>query len=177
MIRWCLYLRHQSSKAYEAIRESGCLSLPSQRTLRDYSHSVKAKPGFSTEVDHQLMLASKVVLCPEWEKLVVLLLDEMYIREDLVYDKHSGKLIGFSNLGDINDHLLAFEHSLDEPEEDVLAKSMMTFMVRGLFSPLRFAYAHFPCAKLTGDLLFQPFWEAVYRLERMGLKLRIKCYY
>ena len=27
MIKWCLYLRHQSSKAYEAIRESGCISL------------------------------------------------------------------------------------------------------------------------------------------------------
>ncbi len=172
MIRWCLYLRHQSSKAYEAIRQSGCLVLPSQRTLRDYSHCVKADPGFSTEVDHQLMLASKVLVCPEWEKLVVLLLDEMYIREDLVYNKHTGELIGFSNLGDINNHLLAFERSLDEPEEEPLARSMMTFMVRGLFSPLRYPYAHFPSVNVSGDLLFQPFWEAVYRLERMGLKVR-----
>ena len=25
MIKWCLYLRHQSSKAYETLRESGCI--------------------------------------------------------------------------------------------------------------------------------------------------------
>lgn len=37
MIKWCLYLRHQSSKAYDTLRDSGCVSLPSQRTLRDYS--------------------------------------------------------------------------------------------------------------------------------------------
>ena len=33
MIKWCLYLRHRSSGAYELLQESGCLKLPSQRTL------------------------------------------------------------------------------------------------------------------------------------------------
>lgn len=106
---------------------------------------------------------------------MILLLDEMYIREDLFYKKHSGDLVGFTNLGDVNNHLLAFERSLelDHPAEGSLAKSMMTFMVRGLFSSLRFPYAHFPCTSITGDLMFQPFWEAVYHLERMGLKVRM----
>ena len=44
-------------------------------------------------------------------------------------------------------------------------------MVRGLFSHLQFAYAYFPCHNITGDLLYDPFWEAVYRLERSGFKL------
>ena len=52
MVKWCLYLRHKSSSAYELLRESGCLTLPSQRTLRDYTHHVKANVGFSAEVDH-----------------------------------------------------------------------------------------------------------------------------
>jgi hypothetical protein len=33
IIKWCLYIRHHSSKAYEALRESSCISLPSQLTL------------------------------------------------------------------------------------------------------------------------------------------------
>ena len=101
---------------------------------------------------------------------MVLLLDEMHIREDLVYDKCTGRMIGFTNLGDINNHLLAFERSVEEnrTEGNVLAKTMMAFMVRGLFTPLRYAYAQFPCAKVTGDLLVEPFWKAVYRLERIG---------
>lgn len=31
----CLYLRHLSCKAYKTLRESGCVELPSQHTLRD----------------------------------------------------------------------------------------------------------------------------------------------
>lgn len=44
-IKWCIYLRHQSNKAYETLRDSGCISLPSQRTLRDYTNCVKATAG------------------------------------------------------------------------------------------------------------------------------------
>ena len=36
----------------------------------------------------------------------------MHIHEDLTYDKHSWKIVDFANLGDISQHLLAFEHSL-----------------------------------------------------------------
>ena len=115
MIKFCLYLRHQSDKAMKlSCRESGCIRLPSQRTLRDYSHAVKAEPGFSPEVDHQLMVAANVIHSEEWEKLVIILLDEMYIKEDLVYEKHSGILIGFANLDGVNNHLLAFEQSLEQ---------------------------------------------------------------
>ena len=66
----------------------------------------------SHEVYMMLLKAAKLEVCPEREKLVLLLLDEMHIREDIVYDKHSGEMIGFANLGEINEHLLAFEHSL-----------------------------------------------------------------
>ena len=33
-------------------------------------------------------------------------IDEMYIKEDLVYDKYTGALVGFTNLGETNEHLL-----------------------------------------------------------------------
>ena len=174
MIRWCLFLRHQSQSAYETLRQSGCISLPSQRTLRDYTHYVEASTGFNTEVDKQLMEAAKIGNCKEYEKCVIILLDEMHIREDLVFDKSTGTLVGFVNLGDTNSHLLEFEQSLLQdmtPSRPQLAKTMMTFMVRGLFTSLRFVYAQFPCKNVTGDLLFDPFWEAVYRLERCGFKV------
>lgn len=165
---------YRSSGAYEALRSSGCVKLPSQRTLRDCTHYIKAATGFSSDVDNMLMEAAKVGCCPEREKNVILLLDEMHVKEDLVYDKHSGAMIGFANLGDINDHLLQFESSLleDKPMSPQLAKSMMVFMVRGLFSKLQFPYAQFPCANLSGDLLYEPFWEAVSRVENCGLKVR-----
>ena len=55
MIKWCLYLRHRSSGAYETLRRSGVLNLPSQRTLCDYTHYVSTQIGFSGAVDMKLL--------------------------------------------------------------------------------------------------------------------------
>ena len=90
MIRWCLYLRHFSRGAYEVLRESNVIKLPSQRTLQDYTHYTKACSGFSDEVDLQLMDAANILNCDEKDKYVILLMDEMHIKEDVVYDKHTG---------------------------------------------------------------------------------------
>ena len=121
--------------------------MPSQRTLRDHTHHIKAAPGFSHDVDVLLSRAAKVESCSERDKYTLLLLDEMHIREDIVYDKHSGEMIGFTNLGEITEHLLVFEKQIcgDQPH---LAKTMM------VFNSLQFAYAQFPCAELTGELSF-----------------------
>ena len=171
MIRWCLYLRHQSNKAYETLRDSGCIHLPSQRTLHDYTNCIKTKSGSSADVDCQLMHAMDLGQCPEWHKFVIILIDEMHIQEGLVYDKHSGQMTGFVNLGKVNNLLLEFEHSGAQVTE-VLATSMIVMMVRGLFTSVKFAYALFPCARVTGDLLFQPFWKAVCHFERIGVKVQ-----
>ena len=172
MIKWCLYLRHLSGKAYETLRESGTIRLPSQRTLRDYTHCVNSTAGFSAALDRHLMEVADVNACPEFKKNVVIIMDEMYIKEDLVFNKVSGELVGFSNLGDINSHLLQFQSSLEqEDSQEQLAKTMLVFMVRGLFSSLEFLYVQLPCTTVTGDLLFDPLWEAIARLERCGLKV------
>ena len=52
--------------------------------------------------------------CPEREKYVILLLDKMHIRQDLLFDKHTGNLIGFTNLGVISDHLSEFKQTLQD---------------------------------------------------------------
>ena len=84
-----------------------------------------------------------------------------------------GALMEFINLSETNDHLLKFERSLEEGGLTLqpLANSKMVFEVRGLFTRLQFPYAQFSCASVSGDLLYDPFWEAVCRLERLGLKV------
>ena len=68
---------------------------------------------------------------------MVLVMDEMYIKEDLVYSKHTGELVGFSNLGNTNTHLLQFQHALEGGKVTpgrTIAKTMLVFMVRGFFN-------------------------------------------
>jgi hypothetical protein len=43
-----------------------------------------------TAVDQQLVDAAELTKCPQWRECIVVLLDEMYIREDLVYNKFTG---------------------------------------------------------------------------------------
>ena len=128
---------------------------------------MRSSTGFTEEIDKQLLGAAMREKAGELNRYVVLVLDEMYVREDLVYDKHSGALIGFANIGDTNKLLLQFEQQVqgesdDETASEPLAKTMFVFMVRGVFSSLQFPYLQLPCATITGDLLFDPFWETVY---------------
>ena len=90
MIRWCLYLCHVCGSGYEVLREAGVIKLPCQCTLRDYTYITNATVGFSDNVDKQLMESVRITKCEEREKYVAILMDEMHIKEDLVFDKHTG---------------------------------------------------------------------------------------
>ena len=170
MIKWCLYLRHLSGSAYELLRNSG-LKLPSQRTLRDYSYISPTSIGFSNQVDQQLMEAANIAECEKFQKCVLLLVDEVHIKEDLVFDKHSGELLGYINLGETNNQLLDLERLVSDDQNQELASSIIVIMVRGLFTRLCFPYAQFSASTLSGDLLYDPIWEAVSRIEFCGFKV------
>ena len=154
MIRWCLNLKLISSGAYGAMRSSGVLVLPSERTLRDYTHWIKSDSGFVDEVDKQLMDKTNVNNLPEFQKFVCLIFDEVKIKEQLVYDKHTSQIIGFVNLGDVNNQLLEMERSESGEMQQCVAKNMLVFMVRGLFMKLEFPYAQFPCSSISGDVIY-----------------------
>ena len=95
-----------------------------------------------------------------------------YVKENLVYEKssgnddlaihklasyniiliHLGSIIGFTDLGEINAHLSAFEQQLENGttiQEPPLAKTMLVLMVSDLFNGLQFPYAQFACLRVT----------------------------
>ena len=152
MIKWCLNLKLLSTSAYHSLRTSGFNKLPSERTLRDYTHYFKSEPGFQHEVDKMLVEEVSLGSCTDWQKYVVILFDEMKVKESLVYDKHSAQVIGFAQLGDLNDQLDEMERS--DVEHPSVATHILGIMVRGVFSSLHFPYAHFPTTGVTGATLF-----------------------
>ena len=177
IVKWCLYLHHISTKAYETIRTSGILTLPSSRTLRDYKHLSSTSVGFSIEADRQLLdiLNQKDDLA----KYCVLLFDEMYIKQGLVFEESTGSLFGFTDLGDISNQLEEFLQSFKDHSESLprpLAKAMLVFMVKGLFNNVSLPYAQFPVLSVKGGDIFPLLWKAIGRLERIGyVVLGITC--
>ena len=126
MIKWCLYLHHCSSGAYKMLRNLKCLSLPSERTLQDYTHFNSTKAGFSDATDDQLREYARLSDTPNHKNLVGLLFDEMHIKEGLVFNKSTGSLVGSVDLGDINNAFLRYSNSeSDSINELPLAKSVM----------------------------------------------------
>eukprot|EP00794_Sanderia_malayensis_P008456 gene8456-9360_t len=90
MIRFALHIDLRSPSTYKALRESGVIKLPSERTLRDYSNVFHPSPGFKKETFDDLKhQASKL---QEIGKYVVLAFDEVSIKDDLVFDNQTGFL-------------------------------------------------------------------------------------
>lgn len=111
------------------------------------------------------MMDAKFNFTPEWHQLILLFLHEMHIQEDLVYDKHSGKLVGFIDLVEVNNQLLTFQSHIEGMDNidnlTHLATSMLIIMMKGFEIP----NVYF---SLTGDLLFQLFWQTVGPFESIG---------
>ncbi len=112
-------------------------------------------------------LVKEAKIDTEKDRFVVLAWDEMKIKEDLVFDKHSGTLIGFTNVGDVN----------DKKSHCNVSTHMFLFMVRGMFSTLEFPYAHFATKGISADSLhvYPIVWEAVQRLECCGMNVIAFC--
>ena len=174
IIRWALYFHYKSSGAYEALRKSGVIFLPTARTLQDYRHySGHCPVGFTATSDHQLLELIKHKKPAHLARYVFLLIDEMYVKEGLIYQKSTGALIGFSDLGGVLQQLQEEEQVISGNATKVqqLAKTMLVIMVRGIFSNINFPYAQFLMSSTKGYNIFSLVWKAIDRLECNDLKL------
>ena len=100
MIKWCINFKLMSTATYHILPSSGFLHLPSERTLCDFTNYVRSRTGFQTEINEQLQKEISIESFPPSKCYVALLIDEMNVKEDLVYEKHTGQVVGFVSVGD-----------------------------------------------------------------------------
>ena len=114
-------------------------------------------------------------------KNVVLILDEMHIKEDLVFDKHTGMLWLISVFCTIVQFLqfscFRCSHGIHKLGQNKWSSAQVWTLIGGGGSnPSTTSefhdgfYGSWPLHP-SGDLLYDPFWEAVCRLERLGFKV------
>ena len=92
IIKWAMHIKCKSTAAYDAMREIGFIHLPSKRTLFNYSNFIKDTCGLSNEALKHLKseAVKKGLLEKDYLTYVGILFDEVKIKEDLVYNKHTG---------------------------------------------------------------------------------------
>ena len=145
-------MRHDSSIG------SGVLIFPSLRTLRDYRNYIKPTRGFNPAVIKDLK-KQKTEDFSEQERYVTILINEMKIKEDLVWEKNSGKLIGFIDLGDEELNFASFNNTSQT------ATHVLVFLIRSIVNTLSFSLANFASSGIRAFQLFTIFWKAVENLE------------
>ena len=91
----------------------------------------------------------------------MLVIDEMSLKSNLIFDKNSHQQIGFVDLGDPD---LNFA-TLQKCE---LATHALVFMVRGIATSLKFSLSYFTTITATAVQLFSSFWDAVSILEKQS---------
>ena len=157
IIRFALSLHGKSPSAYRELRESGAFVLPSERTLRDYKNYFPPKAGINTEnVD---ALRKKSASFTGNQRYVVLVMHEMKIQSDLVFDKNSGDSVGFIDLGDPMTNFACLD------DKDIIATHALAFLVRGLCSDVKHIIAYFFTGNVTSYKPMPIFWKVVSTLE------------
>ena len=168
IIKYCLNLASKSPSVYSDLRYDpqtgvGILTLPSLRTLRDYKNYIRPTRGFNPAVLSEL--AKKTQNFLSHEKFVSIIFDEMKIQEDLVWDKYTGELIGFVDLGDKEINISTLKNVRE------LATHILVFLVKSIVNPLSFSLATFATTGITSFQLMPIFWKAVCYLESINLKV------
>lgn len=163
IIKYCLAIHAKSPGAYRDLRldnksGTGVMVLPSERTLRDYKNYIRPMRGFNPAVAKEL--AAKTAHFSEAEKFIAILFDEMKVQEDLVWEKHTGELIGFVDLGDVNVNYGTFKNVED------LATHVLVFLIKSIVNPLSYSFATFATTSVSSFQLFPLFWRAVAILEK-----------
>ena len=102
------------------------------------------------------------------ENQIILLFDEMKIKSGLVYSKSSGRVIGFTELGDMKDELNKIERCTSDNKPKELATYVLCFMVTSLVKRLCFPVGYFNSRGFDSAQLFPTVWQAIRVLKTVG---------
>ena len=95
--------------------------------------------------------------------------DEVKIKEGLLYDRSTGKLIGFVDMepGDnVED---------GEDVEHLIATNVTQFFFKSLFTSFSFPCAYFFTRSVTSEQINEMFWAGIYALHEFGFEVLLAC--
>ncbi|XP_070552284.1 uncharacterized protein [Ptychodera flava] len=173
VIRMCLSVWMRSQKAYEELRKSGMMVLPSGRLLSMYVNSVDHHPGLN---DHFLSWmveeAERLKLSPEG-RIGGLIMDEMAIQEDLQlrYTDGGAEIVGLVSLGEESTNMQTLMTGKDSATTATHVLQMVFLGNTGF----RFPFAHWPTHEIDPATLYIHFWDAVKWLHKGGFHVSFSC--
>ncbi|KAI9550903.1 hypothetical protein GHT06_001750 [Daphnia sinensis] len=142
VIRQCIILQARSPGAYECLRKSGMVILPSPKTLRSYLGSSTMDVGV-TDIVKEAMKAKIEELGGGLGIHVNIALDEVAIKPNETYVKHADKLVGHVDMAGI----------VEAKDKEKLANKLLTFAINGLANSFCIIVGYFLVNKMTAEEL------------------------
>ena len=149
--QFAITLHFYSPRAYKFVRRS--LHLPCPSTIRCWAAAINCEPGFLTNVIQHLQNSLE-----EDDKDCFLLVDEMAIKKEVVWDIKNKKFAGNTDYG-----------SILAEEQDSIATNALVVMAVGLKRPWFHPIAYFLVDRVNAEMQAQIIKEAINLLTETGL--------
>lgn len=142
-IKQCVIWQFISPKGYSYARNN-LLKLPSISTLNRYLGDVSCETGVTELVRERLLAESERLNGAE--KLCSLIIDEMAIKQQFLYDKKLDTFVGHKDTSSHVEALRCENNSVSKAvtdKEPVLANSLLCFLISGISTCYRIPVAYF----------------------------------
>ena len=149
--QFAISLHFYSPKAYKFVRKS--LHLPHPSTIRSWASSINCEPGFLNNVIEHLQITLE-----DDNKDCIILVDEMAIKKEVLWDAKNKKFAGNTNYGPI----------LAE-EQDTIAHNALVVMAVGLQKPWSYPIAYFLVNHMDSKIQAQIIKESINLLTEASL--------
>lgn len=156
---FCFTLHFYSPKAYEYVRSTFNLNLPSIRAIRYWYSTIDGSPGFTENAFNALQQKVDNLKSEGKSMHVGLIYDEMAIRKHSQWDKAKKEFIGHINAGRPG------EHGVCSP----LCKEVLVLMVSGLTEEFKMPIAYFLSNGLCAGEKAAILKEAMLKLNNIGV--------
>lgn len=169
VIRVCLTMWVRSPKAYEDLKESNMLILPSGRQLRRYKNCVPQNPGICDDILEWMLHTANDNKIPDHGRAGGIHHDETKLQEDLVLCMSGGKptLVGWVEGSEEATNLRIVRAG---KVQQTLASEVIQFSFLG-YTGFRFPICHFPTKGIKASELYIIIWEAVAKLADWGFQV------
>ena len=152
--QFAVSLHFYSPRSYQFVRKS--LHLPCPATIRSWAAAIDCEPGFLTNVIDELKNS-----LDETEKDCAILVDEMSIKKEVLWDRKNKKFAGNTDYG-----------SILAEEQDSVATNALVFMAVGLKKPWFHPIAYFLVDHVNGKMQAQLIKEAINLLTEAALDVQ-----
>ena len=171
MIKLGIHLSHSCGKGYDDLIDTGLVNLPGRTTIREYTHVFEERQGIRHENLDTLMEQTEKK-CPIERRYFSIIVDEMTIKENLVFNSKTGELVGFVHLEEIEAEIKRMDEDTPYHNPET-ATHMLTFMAKSICGGrnLKAVVAAYGTTCVTSDLLCTRAWDVVKHMEFRGLKV------